>query len=44
MRTLIRVAVLLTAAVLATACVVEPVGPGPGPYYYHHHCGYYHCW
>ena len=42
MRTLIRVGILLTAAVLATGCIVEPVGPGP--YYYHHHCGYYRCW
>jgi hypothetical protein len=39
MRTLIRI-LLLGTVVLASGCIVVPVGPGGG---YYHHCGYYHC-
>jgi hypothetical protein len=35
MRNLIRMLILSTA-ILASGCVVVPVGPG-------YHCGYYHC-
>jgi len=35
MRNLIRTLILSTA-ILASGCVVVPVGPG-------YHCGYYHC-
>jgi len=38
MRTLIRM-LLLGTVVLASGCVVVPVGGHPGYY----HCGYYHC-
>ncbi len=37
MRILIRTLILGTA-ILASGCIVVPVGPG-----YYHHCGYYHC-